>query len=186
VTVLDITPAPWMASASCAQADPDLWYPDRHDAVEVADAVRICHACPVRQECLDHAIAAGEDHGVWGGLTPGQRWEHAHGKPANRASRPPSMKPIDHGTASGFHQHYRRGSDACQPCLDAYAEYSARRRRAQKNKPATATPERVAAIHHGTVRGYRQHQRMNHPPCQPCRDARNADKRARRNQKKAA
>jgi hypothetical protein len=30
-------------------------------------------ACPVRGECLAHALAIGERHGVWGGLTTSQR-----------------------------------------------------------------------------------------------------------------
>lgn len=33
-------------------------------------AVRICHQCPVRGECLAHALGVPEHHGVWGGTTP--------------------------------------------------------------------------------------------------------------------
>ena len=36
-------------------------------------AKRICQACEVRAECLDYALQAGEEHGIWGGLTTGQR-----------------------------------------------------------------------------------------------------------------
>ncbi len=38
-------------------------------------AVAVCWSCPVRQVCLDHAIAAGERYGIWGGLTPAERDE---------------------------------------------------------------------------------------------------------------
>jgi WhiB family transcriptional regulator, redox-sensing transcriptional regulator len=179
---LDITPQPWMQQAACTGKTADLFYPERHDAVEVKYAVAICQACPVREQCLAHAIATGEDHGVWGGLTPGQRWDHAHGQAPRRKGRPPTMKPIVHGTAAGFHRHYAYGEKACQPCLDAHAEYK-RPRRAGKN---ATTAERIAAIPHGTPRGYRAHHRLDTPPCRACRDAWNADKRNRRNQKKAA
>lgn len=33
----------------------------------------ICAACPVRQDCLEHAMTNGEDHGMWGGLTEAAR-----------------------------------------------------------------------------------------------------------------
>ncbi len=36
-------------------------------------ARRICQGCPVRAECAGHALAAGEEYGVWGGLTEGDR-----------------------------------------------------------------------------------------------------------------
>jgi len=36
-------------------------------------AKAVCAACPVRIECLEHAIASGERYGVWGGLTFDER-----------------------------------------------------------------------------------------------------------------
>jgi WhiB family redox-sensing transcriptional regulator len=33
----------------------------------------VCESCPVRAECLDHAVSAGERYGVWGGLTSDER-----------------------------------------------------------------------------------------------------------------
>ncbi len=33
-----------------------------------------CVACPVRQTCLEFAVMAGEEHGIWGGIgTPSAR-----------------------------------------------------------------------------------------------------------------
>ncbi|TXS44948.1 WhiB family transcriptional regulator [Streptomyces sp. or43] len=32
------------------------------------DARRTCMACEVRPQCLDYAVQAGEQWGVWGGL----------------------------------------------------------------------------------------------------------------------
>lgn len=43
----------------------DLWFAERGDDVERAKAM--CHACPLRRECLDGALARREPWGVWGG-----------------------------------------------------------------------------------------------------------------------
>jgi WhiB family redox-sensing transcriptional regulator len=42
------------------------------DARESA-AKKICTACPVKTECLEHALAVPENYGVWGGLTQDER-----------------------------------------------------------------------------------------------------------------
>ena len=36
-------------------------------------AKRVCRECPVRKECLAHAISVPENYGVWGGLTENER-----------------------------------------------------------------------------------------------------------------
>ena len=36
-------------------------------------AKKICTACPIKTECLEHALAVPEDFGVWGGLTEAER-----------------------------------------------------------------------------------------------------------------
>ena len=33
----------------------------------------ICAICPVQRDCLEWAIGAGEDQGLWGGKSPDQR-----------------------------------------------------------------------------------------------------------------
>ena len=38
-----------------------------------AKARAICSTCPVRQECLAHALADPESAGVWGGTTDRER-----------------------------------------------------------------------------------------------------------------
>ena len=38
-----------------------------------AQARALCARCPVLSECLDYALAAGEPHGIWGGLNELQR-----------------------------------------------------------------------------------------------------------------
>ena len=37
------------------------------------NAKGICAGCSVRQDCLDYAISIREPHGIWGGLTEGER-----------------------------------------------------------------------------------------------------------------
>lgn len=62
----------WDAEASCQAIDPDVFFPDRpSDAGEAAKA--ICRGCPVRTPCLEFALSARLDHGVWGGLTEVER-----------------------------------------------------------------------------------------------------------------
>ena len=36
-------------------------------------AKKICTACPIKTECLEHALAVPENFGVWGGLTQEER-----------------------------------------------------------------------------------------------------------------
>jgi len=55
-------------------SDPEAWWPERaNEGPRVAAAVAACRACRVRTACLGYAVAAGEVHGVWGGLTPVER-----------------------------------------------------------------------------------------------------------------
>jgi WhiB family redox-sensing transcriptional regulator len=61
----------WRAFALCAESDPNLWF--GAGALEHKLAKRICRRCPVRTECLDYAMEAPVDHGVWGGMTERER-----------------------------------------------------------------------------------------------------------------
>jgi hypothetical protein len=36
-------------------------------------AKKLCSSCPIRLECLEYALAADEEYGVWGGLSPVER-----------------------------------------------------------------------------------------------------------------
>lgn len=59
--------------AICAQVDGDLWYPDRGDRAGANTAKQLCHTCPIQRRCAEVAIATGEPHGIWGGLTARER-----------------------------------------------------------------------------------------------------------------
>jgi len=61
----------WMEQAACRSSDPSVFFPNRGDSTE--DAKKICRECPVRQECLDHAIEKRELQGVWGALSVRER-----------------------------------------------------------------------------------------------------------------
>lgn len=37
------------------------------------EAKLFCLACPVREQCLAHALSVPEDYGVWGGMTADER-----------------------------------------------------------------------------------------------------------------
>lgn len=62
---------PWLLRAACRGTDPALFFPGPEDTP--APALAICARCPVRQDCLEHAIATRERFGIWGGTTERQR-----------------------------------------------------------------------------------------------------------------
>lgn len=61
----------WRDRAACRGTGPALFYDP--DPTAVAVAKQVCAACPARAPCAGYAIAAGEAHGVWGGLTEDER-----------------------------------------------------------------------------------------------------------------
>jgi WhiB family transcriptional regulator, redox-sensing transcriptional regulator len=75
--------ADWRRQAACRNADPALFFaetvpghyhrigePPRYDP---EPALQICAACPVRDDCLEHALRVPEEYGVWGGMTEDDR-----------------------------------------------------------------------------------------------------------------
>ncbi len=61
----------WMKRAQCRGVDRDLFFPDH--GVKGTRARMICWSCPVRQECLDFAMANPQMAGIWGGTTERER-----------------------------------------------------------------------------------------------------------------
>lgn len=71
-TALELGLAPARTeSAPCASVDPDEWFPE--DGRQALRAKAICRRCPLRTQCLDDALARGEEYGVWGGLSARER-----------------------------------------------------------------------------------------------------------------
>lgn len=68
------TPLPrWTHHAACGTADPYLFFGpevERPHARQVreASAIAICRQCPVRRECLEHALSQPSQYGVAGGV----------------------------------------------------------------------------------------------------------------------
>ena len=61
----------WARRASCRALDAELFFPETMNDEEAAK--RVCAACPVREECLEHAMRNGEAFGIWGGLNLRER-----------------------------------------------------------------------------------------------------------------
>lgn len=63
----------WMADALCAQTDPEAFHPEKGQVQDTRAARAVCLNCPVREQCLEFALASGDEFGVYGGLTPHER-----------------------------------------------------------------------------------------------------------------
>lgn len=66
----------WVHRARCKDEDPELFFPigtTGPAAIQIADAKAVCLHCDVRAECLEWAMATGQDAGVWGGLSEEER-----------------------------------------------------------------------------------------------------------------
>lgn len=61
----------WRDRAACRGIDPDIFYPVSDEDADAAKG--ICSACPVREACLEYALANRERDGVWGGATERER-----------------------------------------------------------------------------------------------------------------
>ena len=62
---------PWSVFAACQDAKDVSFFPQ--GKAEEKAAAAICAICPVREECLDHALATNERFGMWGGVSERQR-----------------------------------------------------------------------------------------------------------------
>lgn len=67
----------WKALAACRQTETGKMYPAPGDIPTLRAALATCAGCPVRLDCLRHAIVNDEAHGVWGGTTARQRFRLA-------------------------------------------------------------------------------------------------------------
>jgi len=69
-------PEPWTERAACKGLPSSMFFPDpRTNPSNVPDsrARRICHTCPVVDECLTSALKNREKHGFWGGVPERRR-----------------------------------------------------------------------------------------------------------------
>lgn len=63
----------WFDEAACRGVDPGLFHPARGDYAVERNALAICAGCPVRDQCLTHAVTHHELHGIWGGTSARER-----------------------------------------------------------------------------------------------------------------
>ncbi|MEY5145006.1 MAG: hypothetical protein RL745_373 [Actinomycetota bacterium] len=66
----------WRHASACRDADPELFFPIGTTGpalVQIEQAKAICRTCPVIDECLQWALDAGEEAGVWGGTSEDER-----------------------------------------------------------------------------------------------------------------
>lgn len=68
---LTLETSPWTDRSACQDHDPSLFFPA--PGGNERQALAICETCEVTQECLAHALEAGEKFGIWGGTTQRQR-----------------------------------------------------------------------------------------------------------------
>lgn len=61
----------WRQHAACRGLEPMIFYPGSDEEAE--HAKHVCAQCPVREACLEHALAVREKEGVWGGCTERER-----------------------------------------------------------------------------------------------------------------
>jgi len=71
-TLADFISRPaWMDQAACRGKPSQLFFPRNEGVSE--EALSFCRRCPVRRECLDHAMAHPGLRGCWGGTSERQR-----------------------------------------------------------------------------------------------------------------
>jgi WhiB family transcriptional regulator, redox-sensing transcriptional regulator len=93
-------PADWMPGRPlCCEVDPEVFFPDRGDAVGSATAKRICGRCPIMAACREHNL--DERFGIWGGLSEKQRRKL-------RKKRRKQRKTLPELTRDGRHTRWER------------------------------------------------------------------------------
>lgn len=103
-----------LAGASCAETEPELFYPAGNELIQFEEAATVCFSCPVKVACLAGARARGESFGVWGGVN---------------FEKSPAAAPFDPtkvaqcGTYAGAKRHRKRDQDVCDPCKAAAVAY---------------------------------------------------------------
>ncbi len=69
----------WQAGAACSGESGSVFYPPLRTERRTVRSSReqrakaVCASCPVKSECLEHAVAHDERFGIWGGLTNRER-----------------------------------------------------------------------------------------------------------------
>ena len=116
----------WHRHAKCRGMDTTIFFYGQIGRNRADEARTICAACPVRQDCLNEALATeptGFRFGFLGGMTPDERDAEARRRNAPRVGR---RLVAQCGTVSGYTRHRRRGEEACPECRAALAAHRRR------------------------------------------------------------
>lgn len=125
----------WRHRAACLGEDPELFFPVGTSGpalLQIAGAKAVCARCPVAAECLAWALRSGQEAGVWGGLSEGER----RALKRNQAGgQPPRV--VEHEYCNGRRRHLRTnantridgrtGGKICMDCDTDRAGAAARR-----------------------------------------------------------
>lgn len=68
----------WRVDAACKYLPTELFFPIGHGPraqAQTGVAKAVCNACSVRPQCLDYAMAANAQYGVFGGMSEEERRE---------------------------------------------------------------------------------------------------------------
>jgi WhiB family transcriptional regulator, redox-sensing transcriptional regulator len=92
-----------LCDAACGEHDLELFYPEPDDTAAEHAAKQVCATCPVREPCLDMALATGDQHAILGGTTPAERIPlrrqrqvvHARQQAAQRATVATGIDPAE-------------------------------------------------------------------------------------------
>lgn len=211
----------WRARAAC-RSHQDLFFGPEKEPTPAkrrreADAVDICQGqCPVRAQCLADALQAEGDgsvqhrFGVFGGMTPPQRYALANGRPVPKLWRPApprptpaapivdpreDVRPADcpNPTEAGTLRHRKAGERPCAACSAAKVAANKARRVAAR----TGTPKINPTVRHLKPRpdtdcpdpsegGALKHYRRGEQPCTGCAAAKAKALRDRRAATRAA
>lgn len=74
--VVDWSDNDWRQESACRDVDPGIFFPvgGSNMAVDQIDEAKaICNACFVKDECLDFALHANQESGIWGGTSEDER-----------------------------------------------------------------------------------------------------------------
>jgi WhiB family redox-sensing transcriptional regulator len=90
-----------LQGAACGPEDLELFYPEPDDQTAEHAAKQVCATCPVREPCLDMALATGDQYAILGGTTPAERVPlrrqrqeiHAREQAAQRATAATGIDP---------------------------------------------------------------------------------------------
>ncbi len=66
----------WRDKSACKNVDPSMFFPGNGPGTmaEQTDAAKqVCETCAVRSQCLEFALRANQETGVWGGTSEDER-----------------------------------------------------------------------------------------------------------------